>query len=85
MADLDRLPRRAHEDRRRAELADRVHHDEELDAIGEHHRDAVAGFDATRHDVPSEGVGQPVELGEGPAGLPGKDRRAIRRLAPRRA
>ena len=73
MADLDRFPGRTHQHGGGADLADPVDHRHELHAVGEHHRDAVTGTNASPGEVAGVGVGQSVELGEGPTLVPGQD------------
>ena len=63
VADLERLPRRAEQHRRRAELADAVDRDHELGAVRRHDRHPVAGPDAPGGQVAGQGVAELVELG----------------------
>ena len=85
VVDLDRLPRRAEQHGGGAELADGVDHGDELDPVRRHHRHPVAGADAAAGEVPGEGVGEAVEVAEGPALVARPGRRPGRRSGPRPA
>ena len=77
VAHLDRLPRRAEEHGRGAELADGVDRDDELHAVRHHHRHPVARPDAPGREVLGERVAEAVEIPEGPAVVAGPNGVAI--------
>ena len=54
-----------------------MHDDDELQPVGGHDRHAVVGADARGEQMAGEGVGQAVEVGEGPAVVAGPERVAV--------
>jgi hypothetical protein len=77
VADLPGLPRGAEQHGRRAQPADGVDREHELDAVREHHGHAVALADSVTREVARERVAQRIELPEGPPLVAGPDGVAV--------
>ena len=80
MLDFPRFPGGTEGDGRGADLADAVHSGDELGAVGEHHRHAVAALQTTFEKVIGERVGIGVEVGERPLIVCGADADSVSEL-----